>query len=175
MFLTDSLKVGSDAEISTLQYEESVCYHPHFRTRFGIPHWAPFRPQMVHTIDNPVITRDSDLWLLFGLLTKGVKVTMASVFYQESRLPATTARVRSVRSVEESRLMSQSANPFSPIPITAARDVDANEENSLRLIELRFSSAAEAKTRCALLMIGSFEYVSKTCAVMMSAEEVADK
>ena len=129
-------------------YNENLC------VRFGIPLWIPWRPRVYNRLMKDTATpgyiesRSSLEWPLFNLLVKNVDLNIEEV----SPLLSLEQKGRLHRKYAP-KIMNQ----------------------PIRVIRLQFSSIAEAKCRSAMIMLCTYDYVSRTCVKLMPTSMLLDR
>lgn len=119
-------------------------FNPLLKVRFGPPTWVTWAPTTVRSGFDAVAARSEPQWALFNLLTINVKVTVER---------------------------------FSP-PFTKAEEemlrlhIPDTSDFSIKMVKLEFSSLAEARTRCAMVALATYDPILRNFAEMMNLRNV---
>ena len=133
---------------ASLFENSTVYYNAKDRARFGLPKWPFWSPKGPKGNEVPKVinSRSEEKYTLFDIITKGVSIAAKII------TPNFADDLR--RHLEES----------------VSTDV-----LGLHVIELKFRNIQEARERCAMLMIASYDYRTRQSIVMCNADDMVKK
>ena len=132
-------------------FESSTIYfNPKDRARFGLPKWPFWSPTQEvpkgNELPNIVNSRNDEKYTLFDIITKRAAIS---------------AKIITPKYADDLR---------KHLHENVSTDV-----LGLHVIEIKFRSIQEARERCAMLMIASYDYRTRSSIVMCSADDMIKK